>query len=325
MTNSPGYGPDVLGPDFEQRVLPQPPDYEGPVRSTLVRLRAAGTAGCPAVLYVHGFNDYFFQEELARRYQQRGHAFYALDLRKYGRSWLPHQRPNHVRALREYYADLDAALAVLRAEGHPAVVLHGHSTGGLLAALYAQDGPGRGAVAALVLNSPFLALYLPWWQRRVALPLAAALGRFAPELPLPGAVPPHYGQSLHRAYRGEWAYHLPWKPVAVFGVTAGWARAIAAGHRRVRRGLGLLLPVLVLHADRTVRTRGWSEAYFHADGVLDVRAIRALAPRLGPRVSVRAVAGGMHDLMLSRQPAREHAYRELFNWLRQVLGEARGV
>lgn len=320
MTELPAYTPDVLGPDFEQRVLPQPPDYEGSVHSTLVRLRAPGAVGRPAVLYVHGFNDYFFQAELARRYQQQGHAFYALDLRKCGRSWLPHQRPHHVRDLCEYYADLDAALAVMQAEGHPRVVLHGHSTGGLLVALYAQDGPGRGAVAALVLNSPFLALHLPWALRHVAMPLAAALGRFAPELPLPGSLPSYYGQSLHRAYRGEWAYHLPWKPVAVFGVTAGWARAIAAGHRRVRRGLALPVPVLVLYSDRTVQARGWSEEYFRADGVLDVRAIEGLAPRLGPRVTGRVIAGGLHDLMLSRPPAREQAYREVFAWLHQTLG-----
>ena len=320
MTSLLTYATDVLGPDFEQCVLPQPPDYEGPVHSTLVRLRPQGAALRKAVLYVHGFNDYFFQQELARRYQQHGYQFYALDLRQYGRSWLPHQRPNNVRDLREYYADLDAALAVVQAEGHGPVVLSGHSTGGLVTALYAQDGPGRGAVAALVLNSPFLALHLPWGQQHVALPLAAALGRFGPDIPLPGALTTYYGESLHQQYRGEWDYHLPWKPVAVFGVTAGWARAIAAGHRRIRHGLGLALPVLVLHSDRTVQARGWSEEYFRADGVLNVRAIEALAPRLGSRVSVRAIAGGMHDLVLSRLPVREQVYQELFAWLQQTLG-----
>ena len=54
---------------------------------------------------------------MARRYQEHGYRFYALDLRKYGRSWLPHQLPNSVRDLREYHADIDAALAVLHAEG----------------------------------------------------------------------------------------------------------------------------------------------------------------------------------------------------------------
>ncbi len=320
MSVFPSYQPDILGPEFEQCALPQPDDYEGAVQCTLVRLRPTGPA-TKAVLYVHGFNDYFFQRDMALRYQQHGYQFYALDLRKYGRSWLPHQHPNNVRDLREYYADLDAALAVLRAEGHPRVVLCAHSTGGLIAALYAQDGARRAALAALVLNSPFLAMNQPWAHKRLGVPLVAGLGRFAPNLHIARTLPGWYGQSLHRQYRGEWDYHLPWKPLTVFPITAGWLRAIHAGHRRVWRGLALALPVLVLHSDRTVRSPGWSDDYFRADGVLDIDDIRTLAPRLGTHVTVRAVAGGMHDLMLSRQPVRDRVYEEVFNWLAATLGE----
>lgn len=319
MSDSASYQPDVLGPDFEQRTLPQPADYEGAVQSTLVRLRAAGPAP-KAVLYIHGFNDYFFQREMALRYQQHGYRFYALDLRKYGRSWLPHQHPNNVRDLREYYADLDAALAVVQAEGHPTVLLSAHSTGGLVAALYAQEGANRAAVAALFLNSPFLALAQGWASQHLALPLAAAVGRFVPGLKLPGRLPGHYGASLHRQHRGEWDYHLAWKPLSVFPITMGWLRAIHAGHRRIRRGLAIAVPVLVLHAEHTVRGRGWRDEYFRADGVLNVRTLRALAPKLGPHVTVRAIAGGMHDLVLSRQSVREQVYKELFAWLAATLG-----
>jgi len=67
-SSDPGlYAPDPLGADFEQRILPQSPDYEGPVRAVLVRHRAQ-PATTRAVLYVHGFNDYFFQREMAEQY-----------------------------------------------------------------------------------------------------------------------------------------------------------------------------------------------------------------------------------------------------------------
>ncbi|OGX88135.1 hypothetical protein BEN47_09715 [Hymenobacter lapidarius] len=316
---SASYQPDVLGPDFEQRVLPQPDDYEGAVQCTLVRLRPSGPVR-RAVLYVHGFSDYFFQREMAYCYQQHGYQFYALDLRKYGRSWLPHQRPNNVRDLREYYADLNAALAVVQAEGYATVVLCAHSTGGLIAALYAHEGAQRAAVSALVLNSPFLALNQPWLKKQVAIPLAAALGQLLPNISPPSDLPREYGLSLHRDYRGEWDYHLPWKPLVPFPVSFGWLRAVRAGHRRIRQGLAIAQPVLVLHSDRTVRTRGWSNDYFRADGVLDVRDIHALAPRLGARIAVKAIAGGMHDLVLSVPPVREQVYREVFAWLATTLG-----
>ena len=79
------------------------------------------------------------------------------------------------------------------------------------------------------------------------------------------------------------------------------------------------MPVLMLPADRTVRTRGWSDEYTRADGVPDARHIRALAPRLGPRVTTKAIPGGLHDLVLSPAPVREAVYRELFAWLALVL------
>ena len=312
------YHPDVLGLPFEQLVLPQLPDYEGAVQSTLVRLRPS-THGTKAVLYLHGFNDYFFQEEMARRYQEHGYRFYALDLRKYGRSWLPHQLPNNVRDLREYYADIDAALAVLHAEGCTTVLLSGHSTGGLIAALYAQEGAYRHTLAALVLNSPFLAFPQNWVARHLVVPLAAAVGRLAPDLKVPDTLPTHYGASLHQQYRGEWDYNLVWKPVKVFPVTTGWLRAIHTAHRRLQRGEALTLPVLVLHSDRSVRGNGWSEEYFCADGVLKVRDIETLAPRLGTRVTVTTITGGIHDLVLSPLPVRGQVYEKIFAWLKHTL------
>jgi alpha-beta hydrolase superfamily lysophospholipase len=300
-------------------MLPQPDDYEGAVQSTLVRLRPSGPAS-KAVLYVHGFADYFFQREMALRYREHGYRFYALDLRKYGRSWLPHQLPNNVRDLREYFADLDAALALVRAEGAGPILLSGHSTGGLITALYLQEGEGRSLVSALFLNSPFLDLHQPWATKHLAAPLVVAVGRVAPNLRLPGNLPLDYVRSLHREHKGEWDFHLPWKPLTAFPITTGWLRAIRAGHRSIRQGLAVAVPVLVMHSDRTVSTRGWSDEYTRADGVLNVRHISSLAPRLGTRVTVKAIAGGLHDLVLSPEPVRETVYRELFAWLAETLG-----
>ena len=61
--------------------IPLPDDYEGSVAATLVRF-AAGRASSRAVLYLHGYVDYFFQTHMARWFVARGWSFYALDLRK---------------------------------------------------------------------------------------------------------------------------------------------------------------------------------------------------------------------------------------------------
>ena len=65
-------------------------DYEGEVVASLVR-RQPSPAGARAVLYIHGYNDYFFQRHVADFYARQGISFYALDLRKHGRSLRSYQ------------------------------------------------------------------------------------------------------------------------------------------------------------------------------------------------------------------------------------------
>src|SRR6478736_6412714 len=127
--------PDRLLPGFEALELDFPADYDGPVVATLVRLPAARAAR-GAVLYVHGYADYFFQRHMAERFAAEGYAFYALDLRKYGRSMLPQQYPCFCKDIAEYHDDITRALEEIGAD----VLLAGHSTGGLICSLYAYEG-----------------------------------------------------------------------------------------------------------------------------------------------------------------------------------------
>ena len=75
--------PDDALPGYERLTLHFTPDYDGPVVATLLRKRPAQPVS-RAVLYVHGFADYFFQRHVGDRFAETGRAFYALDLRKYG-------------------------------------------------------------------------------------------------------------------------------------------------------------------------------------------------------------------------------------------------
>ena len=76
------YQTDILGENYQQLILDFADDYDGKVIATLVRKKAA-QATKKAVLYIHGFSDYFFQTEMAEQFNQHGYDFYALDLRKY--------------------------------------------------------------------------------------------------------------------------------------------------------------------------------------------------------------------------------------------------
>ncbi len=296
--------PDAQLAGFEALELEFPDDYDGPVVATLVRaapLRCART-----VLYVHGFIDYFFQAHMAARFVDEGYAFYALDLRKHGRSLRPHQHANFCKSLAEYDEDITRAIELIDAEqGGAPLLFAGHSTGGLIGSLYAHGGARRGRIDALWLNSPFFE-FRASPARRMLLEAAAQMGRVFPFLNEPKPVSSAYVESLHRRYGGEWDFDLRLKPREGFPAYYGWFAAVREAHLRVHAGLSIACPVLAMHSDA-------------ADTVLDAHDIARWSPRLGGRVTVKAVPGALHDLVLSRSGIREGVFDALFAWLAGAL------
>jgi alpha-beta hydrolase superfamily lysophospholipase len=289
--------PDRPLPGFEALELPAPDDYDGRVVATLVRLPESDAPRGP-VLYVHGFIDYFFQRHMAERFAAEGYAFYALDLRKHGRSLLAHQHPCFCKDIAEYHDDITHALEEIGSD----VLLAGHSTGGLICSLYKYEGQLQERVRGLWLNSPFF----DWkdaFRRKLA--IAGALGRFFPFMNNPNAVLPAYVRSLHRNWGGEWDFDLRLKPLNGFPAYFGWVRAIAAAHAGVHAGLQLQCPVLAMHSDE-------------ADIVLDWKQVARRSRTLGPNVAVLQFPGALHDLVLSRTEIREAVFSQLFAWAARI-------
>ncbi|GAA5149242.1 alpha/beta hydrolase [Nocardioides marinquilinus] len=311
---------DVLGEPWRAETIGLAPDDEGPVVTTLVSRRAERPTG-RAVLHVHGFADYFFHTEYAAWWLARGYDFYALDLRKYGRSLRPHQTPTYVADLDDYREELDLAWwRVTERDRHDHVVVSAHSTGGLTTPLWA-DARRPAALAGMVLNSPWFDLQgAPWMRTAAATRLLDRVADRTPLREIPREVSGLYGRSLHRDHDGEWDFDLAWKPIESYPVRAGWLRAVRRGHARLHAGLAVPAPVLVLSSGGTVRPTEMVDDVHTHDIVLDVPQIRRWATAVGPRVTYVAVEGARHDVVLSRQPARDEVYAELGRWAGAYLG-----
>jgi alpha-beta hydrolase superfamily lysophospholipase len=311
---------DVLGAPYESQTLPMGSDDEGEVVATLVRRRAEQPTG-RAVLYVHGWMDYFFQTNLADHYVERGFDFYALDLRKYGRSILPHQTPNFCTDVTEYFPEIDEAVRIIRDEdGHDTLLLNAHSTGGLTTSLWAHKHRGEDLIQGLYLNSPFFDLNAPWIARTALADAVGVLGQRRPRTVLPLNLPSVYGESLHRDHRGEWDFNLDWKPVGrQTPLFAGWLRAMRNAHRLVQSGLAIDVPVLVQCSTASYRGRVWDDQVMSADAVLDVEHIARWSPGLGRHVTVVRIDGAVHDVVLSAEPVRKVVFAELDRWLTAYL------
>jgi Lysophospholipase len=227
------YKADTLGNDFACRTFKMENDYEGEVISTLIKKVSCHDSSEIAFLYVHGYNDYFFQKQMADKIDSVGYNFYAVDLRKYGRSlnnqW---QYPFNVRSLDEYFSDIDSAITIIRNEGNRKIILMGHSTGGLITSLYVDANKNNLKVDALILNSPFLDMNLGWFKEKILIPIVSFLGRWFPNMKIPQGNSSAYAESLLRKHKGEWEYNTEWKQEVSPAVTAGWIRAIHKGQKR---------------------------------------------------------------------------------------------
>jgi alpha-beta hydrolase superfamily lysophospholipase len=303
---------DVLGAPYTAETLELRPDFEGEVVATLVHRPAATPTG-RAVLHVHGFADYFFQTAAADFWVERGYDFYALDLRKYGRSLRPHQTPNYTADLREYYEELDLALERV-SEGHDHVVLSAHSTGGLTVPLWLHD---RGhEVAGVFLNAPWIDMHGDAFTRLVAMPVIHRLGARQPMRVIPRDVDGSYAKSLHSDYFGEWDFNLDWKPLKSWPAYAGWIRAVRLGQARLARGLDINGPVLMVSSTRSGHPTSQDDPELTStDTVLDVERMRRRAAVLSRHVTIAQVEGALHDVTLSPAPVRSRVFEEVGRWL----------
>lgn len=331
---------DVLGDEFEQRTLPLGEDDEGEVVATLVRALPAPPPPAPSgwerlmrrvrgdvapppplldgvdVLYVHGWSDYFFQKRLARFWTSRGARFFALDLRKYGRSLREGQTAGYVADLETYDEDISAALDAMAADAgaERSLVLLGHSTGGLVLSLWADRHPGR--ADALILNSPWLEFQLAP-LRAAIMPVVDLQARFWPREAAPQIDLGFYARAQAAVIDEDdvMVTNPLWRPEHAMPVHAGWLRAVLRGHRTVGEGLSIDAPVCVLLSARSAVPTRWSEELTSADTVLVVDHIAHSALKLGSSVTVERIDGALHDVFLSRKPARDAAYARLERWV----------
>lgn len=308
------YDPDVLGDGFKKLTFMFPNDYEGEIIATLIRRKTVNESG-KAILYIHGFNDYFFQEEMAKRFNEQGYNFYALDLRKYGRSFLSHQKFNNVRSILEYDEELNLALQTIKLENNNQVILMGHSTGGLITSNYAINHLNSNLFHGLICNSPFYNFNLNFVKRVVGIPILSFLGKYFPDIFISGDPSVQYGHSLHKEKHGEWNYSLVWKPYNIPKVNFGFIRAIHKAQKNIRQNSIIDVPTLVMHSDKSIYESHWSEKFKKGDAVLNVHHIKKYADKINGDITVCEIENGLHDLVLSKKTVRENVYEKIFEWV----------
>ncbi|GAB3085851.1 alpha/beta hydrolase [Corynebacterium aquatimens] len=325
--------PDELGDGFEYTTIPlgTDPDGEGTVETVLVRaVPGPGHSidpAKPALLWVHGMSDYFFQDHVARHYLEQGYPFYGVDLRKCGRAHKADQRWHYTTDMRYYHADLTAVARML-ADEHGAIIPMGHSTGGLNVILWADDmrrndPETHSLIAGLVLNSPWVDLQFPELFIKVAAPVVRAVGKRWPLMTLPISGEATYGESIHAGAHGRWEYDLVKKRPGGHQKYLGWLRAVIEGQAQIHdRDIDTGVPTLTLCSAKSYLGKPYSKEADTADSVLEVEQIKRWAPTLSDNAELAVIDGALHDVFLSQPEVLDEAYRVTDAWIERV-SEAR--
>lgn len=298
--------------------LPLEDDYEGKCKATL--LSAIGTnepENRRALIYVHGFNDYFHNEEFVKKCHEQGIDVFGVELRKYGRSLMPHQTQFFCQDLREYYEELNMVVSHCRdAHKYEDITLYGHSTGGLIVSMYMHEMKPKG-ISRMVLNSAFFDWNDNWFMENIATLAARFMGYWFPFFVMRKEGPVG-GNAFHEQIFNmpEWSHLLDsgrnksYKLRSKATVYAGFCRAVERAQNRLQRGLDIPIPILSLYSHDTDAYKPGS-----TDTVLDVKDINRYSDCLGWQVTEKEIHGALHDVFLSREEVRTVAYQQMFDWI----------
>ncbi|CAF3740275.1 unnamed protein product [Rotaria sp. Silwood1] len=312
-------------PQYEITIFTLKPDNLGPNKATLLHARTTKTSDLyKAVLYLHGYNDYFFHDHVCAQFLDFGYDFFALDMRKCGRSIISPEQDQYRHYcvdMHEYDEEISLAIEHMNKQAeeytNKKFTLLGHSTGGLTACLYAISGPKRNDIDALILNSPNLVeLDMSIIQSTLVSLLIAMNGSR-------DIIAGWNGRSLHVSHKGEWNFDTTKKPIGIVRIHGAFFAACRRAQLEVtQNGTSIKCPILFMSSNRSMKSEKiWRDEYAEVDLVLNVESIRRAAGMLGQHVTICPIEKANHDVFLSKKPVREKAFNCMFQWLENLERE----
>ncbi len=301
-----------LNTDYTSQTIQLAPDYEGEVNAVLISSNF-NVGNRKSILYVHGYIDYFFHSHMGEKFIKNDFDFYAIDLRKYGRSLSEHHHPNYCKSIEEYFEEISIAIREIKKTSN-SIYLLGHSTGGLTTSSYMNYGEERELVDGLILNSPFFDFNQSKFAKFFSILGAKVISKIATYSKINGAITPAYAQSIHKDFYGEWDFNLNWKPIKGFPTYFKWVVAIAKAQKKLKQS-NITVPILIMYSSGSSKISTFSEEAMSKDIVLNIDDIVRIGKKLGDKVTLLKIDNAQHDIFLSPKGVREVAFDKLFSWL----------
>jgi alpha-beta hydrolase superfamily lysophospholipase len=264
-----------------------------------------------SVIWVHGFNDYFFHFHISNILLDKGYNFFSISLRNYRND----ENLFYTNDLSEYIIDIEQLIEyILNNYYSEKIILYGHSMGGLISAIFCKESSHKEKISGVILNSPFFSFNQSIAENFFMNYLVYYLGIMYPKFQiryLDFQQKNSNSLEIFKRFYFESKYKLMHIPI----IYAGWITTIIYYHSIVQNNfIDLTIPILVFHSDKSIEENKEGVG----DSVLNVNDIKKYSKNLGNNVKLVEIKDAVHDVFCSEKEPLSMAIQELVQWLEKL-------
>lgn len=266
-----------------------------------------------ALIWIHGFNDYYYNLFIGEKFLKEGYDIYAIQLRRYSSTNI--NEKFYCDNLNEYIQDINNIFPKIIDKNYKKIVLYGHSMGGLISSIYCKKGLYKDKITHLILNSPFFDFKLSLIEKFFINYIVYYLSFIFPKFllrPYDTTKTNYLTQNIQKRFYINNKYKLNFLPP----VYASWIKTIIDYHNIIKyNNLNLKIPILVLFCDKTTKFINSNQT---GDDTLDVNDIDKYSENLGNNIKKYQFTNSIHDIFSSSINVINKAFNITIYWLKTI-------
>ena len=263
-----------------------------------------------AIIWIPGFNDYFYNFYIGNKFVENGYDIYAISLNNY----MTNQNENkfNCNSSSEIINSIDKLIEeIINIKLYNNYYLYGHSMGGLIAVNYLEYGKYKNLFKKLILNSPFFDFNLDTITKFILNYIIYYLAYLFPrcELRKKTYVPNYLSLNISKRFY----INLNYKTDYLCQIYFSWIKSISTLQYNIFRSrINLKIPIFVLYCDKTTI---FENDNMVGDDTLNVEDIDYYSDNIGDNVKKIKVKNSIHDIFSSSIQVINYAFNKTLEWL----------
>ena len=259
-----------------------------------------------ALIWVHGYNDYYYQFCIGEKIINEGCDIFAISLRKYIKNEM-YLSTN----FDEYIEDIDIHIKyILNKYNYEKLFLYGHSVGGLLCTIYMNKSIHKDKINGIILNSPFFELNDKVYTQIEIYIMKNILYYFGYIYPnaIISAEDYKISNDYAKTILDRYYFNTKLKTAHQNFITVGWLKECLYYQNLIQtKKINIQIPILVLCSDKS-STNSNSRC---GDSVLNISDIEKYSKYIGENTTISKIKDSTHDVLVSKNIPAQIALNEI--------------